>query len=125
MITGAHTLIYTPKADEMRAFFRDMLGFPHVDAGGGWPIFALPPAEMAVHPIEAGREHHEVGLMCDDLETTIAELRARGVEFAGDIAEHRWGRSIQIALPDGTELMLYQPLHTTAAEATRPPRAAV
>ena len=124
MITGAHTIIYTARADEMRAFFRDKLGFPFVDAGGGWPIFALPPAETAVHPIDAGHEHHELGLMCDDLEATMAQLRDHGVEFAGDVAEHRWGRAIQMVLPDGTEMMLYQPLHTTAAEATRPPRPA-
>lgn len=120
MITDAHTIIYTARADEMRAFFRDKLGFPL----GGWPIFALPPAETAVHPIDAGHEHHELGLMCDDLEATMAQLRDHGVEFAGDVAEHRWGRAIQMVLPDGTEMMLYQPLHTTAAEATRPPRPA-
>ena len=115
MITGAHTLIYSTKPDELRSFFRDVLQFGAVDAGGGWLIFALPPGELATHPVDAGQEHHELGLMCDDVDATVAELRARGAEFAGDISEQRWGRSTQLRLPDGTELMLYEPHHPAAA----------
>ena len=115
MITGAHALIYTTKPDEMRAFFRDVLELSSVDAGGGWLIFALPPAEVAVHPIDAGREHHELTLMCDDISSSVARLRERGASIAGDVHEHDWGRSVQLVLPDGSEMMLYEPRHPVAA----------
>ena len=115
MITGMHSLIYTTKPNEMRAFFSDVLGLASVDAGGGWLIFALPPAEVAVHPIDAGQEHHELALMCDDLDATMAELRGRGATFAGHATDRGWGISAQMVLPDGSQLMLYQPRHAVAA----------
>lgn len=115
MITGAHALLYTPKPDEMRAFFADVLRFRSVDAGDGWLIFALPPAEVAVHPTEVGREHHELTLLCEDIDATVGELRGRGAEFVGGIEERRWGRTIQLLLPDATELLLYEPRHPVAA----------
>jgi catechol 2,3-dioxygenase-like lactoylglutathione lyase family enzyme len=108
MITGAHTVLYSPDADALREFFRDVLGFPSVDAGGGWLIFGLPPSELAVHPGEAPGS--ELYLMCDDLEATMAELRAKGVEL-GPVSDQGWGRVTTIALPGGGELGLYEPRH--------------
>ena len=108
MITGAHTVLYSPDADALRAFFRDVLGFPAVDVGGGWLIFGLPPAELAAHPAEAPGSG--LYLMCDDLEATMAELRAKDVEL-GPVKDQGWGRVTTIALPDGGELGLYEPRH--------------
>jgi catechol 2,3-dioxygenase-like lactoylglutathione lyase family enzyme len=109
MLTGAHTIIYTSDPEADRAFFRDVLRFEHVDAGGGWLIFALPPGEVACHPSEQGR--HELYLMCDELDGTVAELRGRGAEVSGEVAEERWGRLTSIYLPGGGELGLYEPHH--------------
>jgi catechol 2,3-dioxygenase-like lactoylglutathione lyase family enzyme len=108
MITGAHTILYSRDADALRAFFRDVLELPFADAGGGWLIFGLPPAEVAAHPAEAASS--ELYLMCDDLEATMADLRAKGVEL-GPVNDERWGRVTTIALPDGGELGLYEPRH--------------
>jgi catechol 2,3-dioxygenase-like lactoylglutathione lyase family enzyme len=110
MITGAHAVIFTTDAERDRAFFRDALEFPSVDAGGGWLIFALPPAELAAHPAEEGGRH-ELYLMCDDVDATVAELRAKGVEFAGQISDEGFGLATAIRLPGGGELGLYQPRH--------------
>ena len=115
MITGVHALIYTTKPDEMRQFFSDVLEFSSVDAGRGWLVFALPPAEVALHPIDAGQEHHELTLMCDDIAATMATLRDRGVQFEGHATDRGWGISAQMVLPDGSQLMLYQPRHAVAA----------
>jgi catechol 2,3-dioxygenase-like lactoylglutathione lyase family enzyme len=84
MINAVHALIYAKDADRVRAFFRDVLGFPSVDAGGGWLIFALPPAELGIHPHEGEREC-ELYLMCDDVQATVAGLKAKGVEFTRPI----------------------------------------
>ena len=111
-IIGLHALIYSKKDEATRAFFRDVLGFPSVDAGRGWLIFAAPPAELAIHPAE-DREYHELYLMCDDIEATIAELKRKGVTTR-DIQEEPWGRVTQIRLPSGDELGLYEPKHPTA-----------
>ena len=111
-IIGLHALIYSKKDEATRAFFRDVLGFPSVDAGRGWLIFAAPPAELAVHPAE-DREYHELYLMCDDIEATIAELERKGISTRG-IQEEPWGRVTQIRLPSGDELGLYEPKHATA-----------
>jgi catechol 2,3-dioxygenase-like lactoylglutathione lyase family enzyme len=108
MITGAHTVLYSSDADALRAFFRDVLGFPSVDAGDDWLIFGLPPAELAAHPGE--KPGSELYLMCDDLEATMADLRAKGVEL-GPVSDQGWGRVTTIALPDGGELGLYEPRH--------------
>ena len=112
MITGAHVLLYSPEADAVRAVLGDVFGFASVDAGGGWLIFALPPAEVAVHP--ADTPSHELTLMCDDLDATMAQLREKGVEFKGDPHEERWGVVATMVLPGGVEVMLYQPRHPTA-----------
>jgi catechol 2,3-dioxygenase-like lactoylglutathione lyase family enzyme len=113
VITGAHVIVHSRDADGVRAFFRDVLGLPSVDAGHGWLIFALPPAEVASHPTD-GAGHQEVYLMCDDIHATVAELRGRGVEFLRPITEERWGSVTAIALPGGGELGLYEPKHPTA-----------
>src|SRR6478735_12123965 len=108
MISGVHAIIFTRDADALRAFLRDVLELPSVDAGGGWPIFALPPAELAAHPAE--QPGSGLYLMCDDLEAAMAELRARDIEL-GPVAEERWGRVTSLALPGGGELGLYEPRH--------------
>ncbi|CAN5353229.1 hypothetical protein BH09PSE1_BH09PSE1_27980 [soil metagenome] len=112
MIIGLHAIVYSPEAEAIRAFLRDVLDLPHVDAGHGWLIFASPPAELAVHPTE-GEGSHELYLMCDDLEETMAMLASKGVS-CGEIMTARWGRITRIALPDGGDLGLYQPTHPTA-----------
>jgi len=123
VITGAHALIYSTKAEEVRAFFRDKLDLPYVDSGDGWLIFGLPPAEVGVHPItEGGR--HELYLMCDNIETTVAELTAKGVEFDGPVIDAGFGLLTSIALPGGTTLGLYEPRHPTVADADQPQIAA-
>ena len=110
MITGAHAIIYSRDADGARAFLQDVLELPSVDAGGGWLIFALPPAEVAAHPT-AGAGSCELYLMCDDIASTMDELAAKGVSFTRPIAEERWGSVTAIALPGGGELGLYEPKH--------------
>jgi catechol 2,3-dioxygenase-like lactoylglutathione lyase family enzyme len=109
MITGAHVVLFSPAADEVRAFLGDKLGLRGADAGGGWLIFALPPAELAVHP--GDRPRHELYLMCDDLEATLAELTRDGVRIVAPITEQAWGRLTRFALPDGSEMALYEPRH--------------
>ena len=110
MITGVHAIVFSPAAEQVRAFFSDVLELPSVDAGGGWLIFALPPAELAVHP-EGGAGHHELYLMCDDIQATLAQLQAKGVEVARDVSDQGWGLLAAIRLPDGTEFPVYQPRH--------------
>ena len=112
MITGAHAIVFTEDADGVRAFFRDVLGFPAVDAGHGWLIFGLPPAELAVHPTD-GAGHHELYLMCDNVHATVDELRSKGVEFSRPISDEGFGLMTAIRLPDGGELGLYEPRHPT------------
>ena len=112
MINGLHAIMFSPEADKVRAFFRDVLGMSSVDAGGGWLIFAMPPAELAVHPTE-GPGHHEFYLMCDDIHATLAELAAKGVEPVRDVSDQGWGLLSAIRLPDGSELAIYQPRHPT------------
>ena len=111
MITGAHAIIFTPEADAARAFLRDVLQLDSVDAGGGWLIFALPPAELGVHP-DDGTPRHELYLMCDDIDETIAELRARGAEFEGDVENAGFGRVATMKMPGG-RLRVYQPRHAS------------
>lgn len=122
MIHGAHLLLYSPDPEADRAFFRDVLEFPSVDAGHGWLIFALPPAEAAVHPVEGGPAPSHDGprflgtelyLMCDDLRATLASLAAKGVAST-EVEEARWGIKTTLRLPSGGEIGLYQPRHPTA-----------
>ncbi|OBI77244.1 VOC family protein [Mycobacterium sp. E740] len=114
MITGAHVIVYSRDAEADRAFLRDVLGYPHVDAGGGWLIFKLPPAEVAVHPAEGGGAH-ELYLMCDDVDATVAQLEADGVQ-CGPISDEGWGLLTSIRMPGGGEIGLYEPRHPKATE---------
>jgi len=121
MIYGAHALVFSRAPGEARALLEKILDGNTVDAGGGWLIFALPPAEIAVHPTdEAPRT--DLYLMCQDIEKTVEELREKGVTFSRAIKEVSWGRVTAIALPGGGELGLYQPRHQTAL--ARPPAGA-
>jgi catechol 2,3-dioxygenase-like lactoylglutathione lyase family enzyme len=123
MITALHTLVYADDPEAARAFFRDVLQFPGVDTGGGWLIFKTGPSELGVHPRswEFGGEsggtdqRFDVSLMCDDLEATIAELTAKGAEFAGDVEDQGWGRTIQLKVPGGGEMTLYEPKYDPPA----------
>ena len=116
MITGIHAVVFSPQAEKVRGFFAGTLGMASVDAGGGWPIFALPPAELAVHPAD-GDSHHELFLMCDDIHATLAELRGKGAEIARDVSDQGWGLLAAIRLPDGSELPIYQPRHPSPRQA--------
>jgi len=110
-ITGAHVLLYTSEPEAVRDLLRDVFAWRHVDAGEGWLIFALPPAEVGVHPADA--PHHELSLMCDDIVATVADLRARGVETKGEPESVGWGVAVTMVLPGGLEMLLYQPRHAT------------
>jgi catechol 2,3-dioxygenase-like lactoylglutathione lyase family enzyme len=110
VITGIHAIVFSPDAEKVRAFFADVLGLSSVDAGGGWLIFALPPAELAVHPA-GGDGRHELYLMCDDIHATLAELQGKGVEVARGVSDQGWGLVAAVRLPDGGELPIYEPRH--------------
>jgi len=110
VINGAHAVIYSSDAEALRAFFGDVLGLDSVDAGGGWLIFALPPAELAAHPAESGGRH-QLYLMCDDIEATVTELRRKGAEFGGPVTDEGFGLVTALRLPGGGELGLYEPRH--------------
>jgi catechol 2,3-dioxygenase-like lactoylglutathione lyase family enzyme len=112
VIFGAHVIVYSKDAAADRAFFRDVLGFSSVDAGHGWLIFALPPAEVAVHPAEE-HDGHDLYFMCDDLKAEIASLATKGVQCS-QVQEARWGSIAKIRLPGGSEIGLYQPKHPLA-----------
>lgn len=109
MITGMHAIVFSPQAEKVRTFFAEVLGMSAVDAGGGWLIFALPPAELAVHPDDTSR--HQLYLMCDDIDATLAELRGKGAEVAQEVSDQGWGLLAAIHLPDGSEFPIYQPRH--------------
>jgi predicted enzyme related to lactoylglutathione lyase len=112
MISGLHAIIYSKQVERLRAFFRDVLKFHSVDAGDGWLIFAAPPAELAMHPDESS--HHELYLMCDDVEATCDELKQKGVELSVPITDRGWGLVTRLKLPSGDVIGLYQPTHPTA-----------
>jgi catechol 2,3-dioxygenase-like lactoylglutathione lyase family enzyme len=109
MITGMHMVIYTRDPEADRAFFRDVLDFPSVDAGGGWLIFAAPPSEIACHPAE-NNDQHEAYLMCDDVRAEIARLGEKGVTCDA-VTTEPWGLVTKVHLPGGGHLGLYQPRH--------------
>ena len=116
-IIGTHALLYTSEPEAVRAILRDVFGFAHVDAGQGWLIFALPPAELGVHPgegptFDAG-VRHQLSLMCDDIVSTVAELRAKGLEIPGEPHDEGYGITTTIVLPGGLDILLYQPRHPT------------
>ncbi len=122
MITGSHAIIYAEDADKARAFFRDVLGYPFIDAHDGWLIFKLPPAEFGIHPSGTAGDpaggapsgRHELYLMCDDVEETVADLTAKGVEFTSPIEDQGFGRLVRLRIPGAGEIGLYQPRHATA-----------
>lgn len=111
MIRGVHTMFYSSQPDELRAFIRDKLGFPAHDVGGGWLIFDLPEADMGCHPAEdhAPSGKHDISFYCDDIETTVAELTAKGVEFAGPVVDQGYGFVTHMKVPGGFQVQLYQP----------------
>jgi Glyoxalase/Bleomycin resistance protein/Dioxygenase superfamily len=112
MITGIHAIVYSKDAEGVRELFRDVLGFPSIDAGDGWLIFGLPPAELAAHPTE-GPDYHELYLMCADVHTTVEELKAKGVELAHPVRDEAFGLLTAIVLPGGGEIGLYEPRHAS------------
>jgi catechol 2,3-dioxygenase-like lactoylglutathione lyase family enzyme len=114
-VIAAHMLVYTPEAEAVRAMFRDVFGWKYVEDHPGWLIFAMPPAEIGVHPSE-GSTKHEICLMCDDLEATIDELRAKGVEFLDEPQERSFGLVTTMLLPGGVEMLLYESRHATPLE---------
>lgn len=119
MITAVHALLYAQDAEAARVFFRDVLGFPHVDAHEGWLIFKTGPSELGVHPSGPGydrpsEQHHEISLMCDDIEATVAELTAKGVRFSGGIEDRGFGRAALLNVPGAGDMLIYQPRHPVA-----------
>ncbi|MGZ4435855.1 MAG: VOC family protein [Trebonia sp.] len=122
MINAMHTLVYAADADAARAFFRDVIGWDHVDAHDGWLIFKTGPSELGVHPASGDiggatwstSQHHEISLMCDDIEETVAELAAKGAEFTGDVTDRGFGLTAMLKIPGAGEMMLYQPTHPAA-----------
>lgn len=113
MITAVHTLVYAEDADAARAFFRDVLEWPFVDAHDGWLIFGTGPSELGVHPVGNESVRHEISLMCDDVEKTVADLEAKGAVFEGGIQERGFGRGITLKVPGAGTMLLYQPRHPT------------
>lgn len=113
MINGAHAIIYSTNPDADRSFFRDVLEFPHVDSGGGWLIFRLPPAELAIHPAD-NDNIHELFLMSDDIDNVRSRLTERNIP-CGEVQAMSWGRLIRITLPGGGNLGIYEPRHPRAA----------
>jgi predicted enzyme related to lactoylglutathione lyase len=111
-ITGVHAIVFAQDAEAVRAFLRDTLELDAVDAGGGWLIFALPPAELAAHPSEV--QGVALYLMCDDLEATMTELAGKGVEFTRPVSDEGWGRVTAMAVPGAADIGLYEPRHPTA-----------
>jgi predicted enzyme related to lactoylglutathione lyase len=110
MITGVHAIVFSQEAEKTRAFFAGVLGLSSVDAGGGWLILALPPAELAVHPAE-GDGRHQLYLMCDDINATLAELQGKGAEVAKEVSDEGWGLLASVRMPDGAEFPIYEPRH--------------
>ena len=123
MINGFHTLLYSDDAEATRAFLRDVLEWPSLDAGGGWLIFKTKPAELGVHPARGPGDEvygtvptHQSSLMCDDIEATVAELRAKGVTVDDEIRDEGFGLTTMIEVPAAGQMMLYQPRHDLAYE---------
>jgi hypothetical protein len=117
-VVGAHVLLYTPEPEKLRATLRDVFGWSHVDAGEGWLIFALPPAELGVHPAEGptyeSGVRHQLSLMCDDINATIRDLRAKGIDIDGEPVDEGFGITVMMTLPGGVSVMLYEPRHAVA-----------
>ncbi|HUF05122.1 MAG TPA: VOC family protein [Aridibacter sp.] len=115
MIKGVHTMFYSDDAEGLREFLRDKLGFPYTDVGEGWLIFDLPEADMGVHPSDPEGRHgatagtHDVSFYCDDIEATVEELKAKGVEFVSDVVDAGFGLVTHFKMPGGVKVQLYQP----------------
>jgi catechol 2,3-dioxygenase-like lactoylglutathione lyase family enzyme len=107
MIKGLHAMFYTEKAEQMRAFLRDVLDLPYSDVGDGWLIFDAPEADIGCHPSDT--QFHELSFYCDDIEQTVAALKVKGVEFTQDVEDHGYGLVTYIRMPDGSPVQLYQP----------------
>ena len=119
-IIGAHVLLYSTEPEALRATLRDVFGWKHVDAGDGWLIFALPPAELGVHPAEGPADEsgtHQFTLMCDDIEATSRDLRAKGIVVKGEPVDEGYGITVMLSLPGGVEVQLYEPRHPVAIPA--------
>ena len=114
-INGLHGLVYSSEPDKLRAMLRDVFKFKSVDAGGGWLICQMPPAELGVHPAEGNAGEHSLSFMCDDINRTVAELRAKGVTVTGDPQDHGYGIVTHLELPGGVKVQLYEPRHPIAA----------
>ncbi len=115
MIRGVHTMFYSAEPEALRAFLRDKLGLPHTDVGGGWLIFDLPEADMGCHPADEGGAPsgtHDISFYCDDIERTVAELKALGVEFTGPVTDQGYGLVTHFKMPGGVEVQLYQPRYS-------------
>lgn len=117
MIRGVHALFYTPRAEALRAFFRDKFRFPYVDAGDGWLIFDAPEADIGCHP--ATKRFHQISFYCDDLPRTVATLRKRGVKFTKGITDEGWGLATMFKVPGGDEVLLYQPKYAKRRQRRR------
>ena len=115
MFIGVHSLIFTKDAEAARAFFRDVLEFPWVNAGDGWLVFALPPTEVGLHP-EDGDRDHELHLLCDDIHATVARLQAKGVKLREPIHEEEWGIATTIEVPGDAWIGIYEPKHPLVFE---------
>jgi hypothetical protein len=119
-VIGTHMLFYTSEPEALRATLRDVFGFKHVDAGQGWLIFRLPPAELGVHPAEGptfdSGSRHQITFMCDDIHSTAADLRGKGVVVEGTPKDEGWGITVMLQLPGDCKVMLYQPRHPVAIE---------
>src|SRR5918994_1813670 len=117
-IIGAHALLYSSEPARLRAVLRDVFGWPHVDAGDGWLIFALPPAELGVHPAEGptydSGVRHQVTFMCDDIARTVADLRGKGITVLGEPKDEGYGITVMLSLPGDCQVMLYEPRHPVA-----------
>jgi catechol 2,3-dioxygenase-like lactoylglutathione lyase family enzyme len=114
MIRGVHTMFYSSQAEATRAFLRDKLGFPFTDVGGGWLIFEAPSADIGVHPSDESQPHaragtHAISFFCDEIEQTVAELTAKGVEFLGPVKDEGYGLVTYFKLPGGVVVQMYQP----------------
>jgi catechol 2,3-dioxygenase-like lactoylglutathione lyase family enzyme len=122
VINAMHAVVYAGDPEATRAFFRDVLGWPSVDAHDGWLIFRCGPSELGVHPTSGGEgpsswssaPHHEISLMCDDIDKTVAELEEKGARFAGGIVDRGFGRAAMLEVPGAGRMMLYEPRHPTA-----------
>lgn len=123
-IIGAHALLYSSEPEALRAMLRDVFGWRHVDAGDGWLIFELPPAELGVHPTEGPTDEsgarHQLTFMCDDIQATIRELRPKGVEVKGEPQGEGYGVTVMLGLPGGVDVMLYEPRHASPLFPARP-----